>query len=96
MNIRLKSNKEFPVYTIYMQKKGYVEVRAVGKWIEGEKVHWEFLDSKKAFDRVANKCETIDLLFEDGSYVELPFTAFNSVFEVLPDGDMMRIIYGSE
>jgi hypothetical protein len=98
MYIKRRKGSELPAWSEYLSRKTYVEIRAVATWDEkdeeGISVECQtFLDCKKDLDRIPDDCD-ISIMFEDGTYVELPIQAFKKIFEIIPDGELTEAIYG--
>jgi len=93
MYVTILENSVFPSCSPLLREKGYIEIRAVATWKENSTKCQTFLDSEKDLDRVPQECD-ISIVFEDGTYVELPMQAFMHIFKIIPKGKLTEAIYG--
>ena len=93
MYVKLKKDQVMPAWGINFIKKGYAEARVVatGPEVSGIK-KWKFLENKKDVDNLPERC-MIDILFEDGTHVQVPLETFRNTFSIIPEGDYTSALY---
>lgn len=100
MYVKVREDAIQPGWTAFKGKKGYVEIRVVANWTTADPndpgkytVEQLFLEKKEDLDKIPELCE-ISIMFEDGTYVQLPLPAFKSIFLIIPKGEYTNAIYG--
>lgn len=94
MKVVIKKGKSFP--SIAKHEGEAAEIRAVAIWQMYEKHHSKFIDSQEDLDSLPEICESISVMFSDGTYVELPLESFKGIFRIVPEGELTDAIYGNK
>lgn len=100
MFVKIKKEAVTPGWHVFNQKQ-FVEVRAVANWSSADPntpgtettYHQKFIENKEDLDKIPELCE-ISIMFEDGTYVQLPVQTFKEVFIVIPSGEYSDALYG--
>jgi hypothetical protein len=98
--IKLKKKIHFPAYAPF-EKQGYARTKvvAIGPRSRNQglvSTYMNSIESQADLDAVAETCDTVHILFEGGSYIELPYASFITIFQIVPEGQLTGVIYGDD